>query len=210
MSRNKKMSLLLLSAALVLFIIAFAGWWYLFFGKPNPSLPRVTVSIASSSSSGTSAIAIGAASSSASTTTPAVTTPLVDGENPPLAEEQLSVDGATFNVEIASNMLEQSRGLSFRPSLAANDGMLFLFGTGSTQTFWMKDMNFALDMIWVSGNTVVGFAQNVPAPAPGTQLWQLAIYSSPSNTDKVLEVNAGTVAQYNIKVGDAVTIGPIK
>lgn len=204
------MTLILLFAALVLFIIAFGGWWYLFFGKPNPTLPRADVSIASSTPSSTPPGTVGAASSTSSTTTPAVTAPLVDGENPPLAEEQLSVDGATFNVEIASTILEQSRGLSFRPSLGANDGMLFIFGSGSTQTFWMKDMNFALDMIWISGNTVAGFAQNVPAPASGVQIWQLPLYTSPANIDKVLEVNAGTVAQYNIKVGDAVTIGPIK
>jgi len=65
-------------------------------------------------------------------------------------------------------------------------------------------------MIWISGTTVDGFAQNVPAPASGAQLWQLPVYSSPDNTDKVLEVNAGTVAKYNIKVGDAVTIGTIE
>jgi uncharacterized membrane protein (UPF0127 family) len=62
-------------------------------------------------------------------------------------------------------------------------------------------------MIWISGNTVVGFAQNVPVPTPGTALWNLPVYASPGNTDKVLEVNVGTVAKYNIKVGDAVTIG---
>lgn len=194
------MTLILLFTALVLFIIAFGAWWYLFFGRPNPPLPRADVSIASSTtipptpiSSSTIAGAAGATSNS--------------GENPMLAGEELTVDGVTFNVEIASTMLDQTRGLSFRTSLGANDGMIFLFGSGSTQTFWMKDMNFALDMIWISGNTVAGFSQNVPAPAPGAQLWQLPIYSSPANVDKVLEVNAGTVAKYNIKVGDTVTIG---
>lgn len=176
--------LMSLIAVLVLFIIAIGAWWYLFFGRANSPLPQTSVSIQ------------GAASST-----------IVVGENPPLAEEQLNIDSAIFNVEIASTSLEQTRGLSFRPSLGANDGMLFIFGAGSVQTFWMKDMNFPLDMIWISGNTVVGSAQNVPAPAP---LWNLPIYSSPGNTDKVLEVNAGTVAKYNIKVGDTVTIGPVK
>lgn len=171
-----------LLAAAILFVIAIGLWWYLFFGKPNPPLARTSVSVA-------------------------VTTPLVDGENPPLAEKALSVDGVTFNVEIAASSLEQSRGLSYRPSLGENDGMLFQFGSGNIQTFWMQGMNFPLDMIWISGTTIVGFAQNVPAPAPGTQIWQLPIYSSPNNTDKVLEVSAGTVAKYNIKVGDVVTIG---
>lgn len=180
MSRRKKIMILLLAAVLILFIIAVGAWWYLFFGRANAPLPQASVSIASSTA--------------------------VPGENPPLPGEPLSIDGATFTAEIASTSLEQTRGLSFRPSLGANDGMLFVFATGSVQSFWMKDMNFPLDMIWISGTTVVGFAQNVPAPAPGTPLWNLPVYVSPGDTDKVLEVNAGTVAKYNIRVGDAVTI----
>lgn len=178
------MTLTSLVAVLILFIIAIGAWWYLFFGRANSPLPQTSVSIQSATSS-----------------------TIVSGENPPLAEEQLNIDSATFNVEVASTSLEQTRGLSFRPSLGANDGMLFVFGAGSTQTFWMKDMNFPLDMIWISGTTVVGFTQNVPAPAAGTQLWELPIYASPANTDKVLEVSAGTVAKYNIRVGDGVVIG---
>ena len=84
--------------------------------------------------------------------------------------------------------------------------MLFTFGSGSTQTFWMKDMTFALDMIWISSGRVVGFAQNVPPPAAGTQIWQLKLYSSPPNVDTVLEVNAGTVTRDNIQIGDSVQL----
>jgi uncharacterized membrane protein (UPF0127 family) len=164
MPRRKKMMIISLATALVLFIIALGAWWYLFFGRAN--------------------------------------SPLVNG--------QLSINNATFDIEIASTTLEQTRGLSFRPSLGANDGMLFIFGAGGVQSFWMKDMNFPLDMIWISGTTVVGFAQNVPAPASSTALWSLPVYTSPNNTDKVLEVNAGTVAKYNIRVGDAVRIGATK
>jgi uncharacterized membrane protein (UPF0127 family) len=195
MSRNKKMMLILFIVALILFIVGIGIWWRVFFGTPNPPLPQTSVSILSSS---TAAVSDTASSS------------VVDGENPPLPEEQLSVDGAMFNVEIASTSLEQARGLSFRPSLGTNDGMLFIFGTGSVQTFWMQGMNFPLDMIWIRGTTVDGFTQNVPAPGPGTQVWELPIYPSPANTDKVLEVNAGTVAKYNIKVGDTVTIAPLQ
>jgi hypothetical protein len=202
MFRNKKMALYILGAVVV-FAVIVAVWWRVFFGTPNPQLPQRTISVQSSSSAGSAA----GASSSQPVGTSA---PVVDGENPPLAEETFSVDGANFNVEIASATLTQTRGLSFRPSLGANDGMLFVFSSGNIQTFWMKDMNFPLDMIWISGNTVVGFAQDVPAPAPGTQLWELPVYTSPSDTDKVLEVNSGTVAKYNIKVGDTVTIAGAK
>jgi hypothetical protein len=201
MSRRKKMMIISLAAALVLFIIAIGVWWYLFFGRANSPLPQTSVSIQSAGQGSLAAAnAAGATSSAASST-------VVPGENPPLANEQLNIDNAIFTVEIASTSLEQTRGLSFRPSLGANDGMLFIFTIGSVQSFWMKDMNFPLDMIWISGNTIVGFAQNVPAPASGTALLNLPVYLSPGNTDKVLEVNAGTVAKYNIRVGDSVTIG---
>ena len=76
----------------------------------------------------------------------------------------------------------------------------------------MKDMNFPLDMIWIgpgaNGEEVLGFAENAE-PQPGATLWGLTIYSSPDGTDKVLEVNAGTVARDSIKVDDAVQIGPL-
>jgi len=188
-----------IAVLIALFIVVFGVWWHYFFGTPNPQLSQTSVSIQSSSMP-----------AAAVTSDVAVTNPLVDGENPPLAEEPLSVDGITFNVEVASSMTEQARGLSYRPTLAANSGMLFVFGSGTIQTFWMQGMNFPLDMIWISGTTVVGSSQNAPAPAPGTQIWNLKIYASPGNTDKVLEVPAGTVAKYNIKVGDSVTIGTAK
>lgn len=123
--------------------------------------------------------------------------------NPQLPTEQISIDGHPFTVELATTMMQQATGLSFRTGLADDRGMLFIFKSGSVQNFWMKDMNFSLDMIWISGNKVVGFAQNA-APQPGDPLWKLKIYSSPDATDKVLEVTAGTVARDNIQVGDTV------
>ena len=125
--------------------------------------------------------------------------------NPPLPRETITVGATTFDVEMATTMAEQACGLSGREGLADNQGMIFLFGSGSTQTFWMKDMNFAIDMIWISDGRVVGFAQNAPPPAPGTALWQLQLYSSPPDVDTVLEVAAGTVARDNIQIGDAVS-----
>jgi len=128
--------------------------------------------------------------------------------NPPLPRQTITISTATgpvqFDVEMATTMAEQACGLSGRKGLSDNQGMLFVFGSGSTQTFWMKDMTFALDMIWISGNQVIGVTQNVPPPASGALLWQLKLYSSPPDTDTVLEVNAGTVVRDNIQVGDAV------
>ena len=193
------MMTLIIGTAIALILIGAGIWLLVSLSRPNPPLPRQQVTIVPSAATSTRAIA--SASTTAASSTNADTN---EDMNPPLPTEQLTIDGAVFDVEIASTTMEQARGLSNRPSLGANQGMLFIFSTPGTQSFWMKDMNFPLDMIWIGGNTVVGFSQNDPAEpnvaSPSN------IYFSPSNTDKVLEVNAGTVAKYNIQVGDSVQI----
>lgn len=132
--------------------------------------------------------------------------------NPPLPQNTVKIGNVTFAVEVASTTATRARGLSYRANLAEGTGMLFIFDSPGIQNFWMKDMNFALDMIWIgpnasgTGEEVLGVAQNAE-PQPGSPLWQLTIYNSPDGTDKVLEVNAGTVLRDGIKVGDAVQVG---
>ncbi|MDP2598198.1 MAG: DUF192 domain-containing protein [Candidatus Liptonbacteria bacterium] len=130
--------------------------------------------------------------------------------NPQLRKTEIMIGTNTFNVEVASTTLELARGLSGREGLAPGTGMLFLFNgiinRPGIQHFWMKDMRFPLDIIWISGDKVVGFSENVPPPASGTSSGDLVIYNSPDNTDKVLEVNAGTVEKGGIKVGDPAVV----
>jgi len=125
------------------------------------------------------------------------------GAPPSFAVDQVRVGNATFAVELATTTAEQEQGLSFRKNLAEESGLLFIFNPG-IQNFWMKDMNFPIDIIWIANNKVVGFVQDA-APEPGTPLQGLAIYTSPDDVNQVLEVNAGTVAQDDITVGDTVT-----
>ena len=205
MSYNTKMALFIVGVALM--VIACAGVWWLFFShRMNPQLPETTVQIsgvepgASSASGDGSTIPAGTSSLSVATSAG-----VQSGENPHLATESLKIRSTTFTVEIASTMLQKNDGLSFRPDLAPGHGMIFLFSSPGVQGFWMKDMNFALDMIWIGNGKVLGFTQNA-APQPGAQPWQLKIYSSPKGTDTVLEVPAGTVASDDIRVGDSVVI----
>lgn len=129
--------------------------------------------------------------------------------NPALRTARVTIRNAVFSAEVASTAIEQTRGLSGRVSLGQGDGMLFPFGSPAVQNFWMKDMNFAIDMIWIGGGKVLGFAENA-VPQPGTPLWGLKIYSSPNGVDTVFEVNAGTVAKDGIKIGDVVTVAGVE
>lgn len=125
--------------------------------------------------------------------------------NPPLPQNTLTVGQNVFKVEVASTMMQQTLGLSGRPKLAERTGMFFIFNSRGVQNFWMKDMNFPIDIIWIANNKVAGFAENAQ-PQPGVSLAGLKIFTSPDGVDKVLEVNAGTVKKDGIKVGDAVTM----
>jgi uncharacterized protein len=124
-------------------------------------------------------------------------------QNPPLKKSTVIIGEHEFIVEIADNMVTRAKGLSGREGLGENEGMFFIFSSSSYQGFWMKDMNFSIDIVWISENKVVGFAESVP-PEQTRILTGLKIYYPPEPVDKVLEINGGLVSKYNIKSGDIV------
>ena len=95
-----------------------------------------------------------------------------------------------------------------RKSMADNQGMLFEFSPPSQPAFWMKQMNFNLDFIWIKNNKIIFITENVPAPVRiNSQLRiHLPLYYPPSTVDEVLEVNAGWAKKNNIAVGDEVKL----
>ncbi len=117
----------------------------------------------------------------------------------------VTIHGHTFNAEVAGTMLSRNKGLSGRPSFAADAAMLFIFNMPSRYGFWMKDMQFPIDIIWIRLGKVIGFSENA-APEPGKNILNLTAYYPPGNIDRVLEVSAGTVQKYGFTVGDSVQI----
>jgi len=116
------------------------------------------------------------------------------------------IGSTTFNAEIADTLSLRMKGLSGRRRLADNAGMLFIFPTVSEQSFWMKDMNFPIDIIWILEGKVIGIEKDV-ATEPGKSVFALKSYPSPGPIDQVLEINAGLAERYGIKAGDAVRVG---
>lgn len=78
--------------------------------------------------------------------------------------------------------------------------MLFVFPKDGTYSFWMKDMLFAIDIIWLDANARVVFAAEhvVPESYP-------AIFTPHTAARYVLELPAGFVAEHHIGVGDVLT-----
>jgi len=113
---------------------------------------------------------------------------------------EVRINDQTFNVDVADNMMSRAQGLSGREKLNDDEGVLFVFGTSSIQGFWMKDMKFPIDIIWIKGERIVGFEENVQPESEKT-VFRLTVYYSPEAVDRVLEVNAGIVARNGFKVG---------
>lgn len=112
----------------------------------------------------------------------------------------LSIGEVSLNVAFAPLPPEQELGLSGTKSLGADQGMLFLFPSAINQSFWMKDMNYPIDIIWLGADkTVVDVSKNVdPKSYPKT-------FSPKVPAQYVLEVNAGFSDLNNVTEGTIVT-----
>ncbi len=122
-----------------------------------------------------------------------------------IVKKNLTVGSQTFEVGIADNAVTRAKGLSGRPSLAEKEGLYFIFSSPGNNGFWMKDMNFPIDIVWISGGKVIGFSENLQ-PEPNKSIFSLPVYYPPGAVDRVLEINAGTVAKYGLQAGDAVNL----
>lgn len=91
-----------------------------------------------------------------------------------------------FKVEIMDSPIKWQQGLSGRKSICMDCGMLFVFPDKQIREFWMKDMNFSLDIIWITDNRVVGVERAVPAP---TKTELPVVVKSPEAVNFVLEIN---------------------
>ena len=115
----------------------------------------------------------------------------------------VTVGDAEFEVEIVHEPATRIKGLSGRDSLRAMSGMLFVFESGVASPFWMKEMHFPLDFVWIGkGCEVVDTTINVPPPADSSS--PLRLYESASPAVYTLEVNAGEIEKLGIQTGDPV------
>lgn len=113
----------------------------------------------------------------------------------------VAVGGQALTVDLATTPAEREQGLSGRKSLAENEGMLFVFPQDGAYKFWMKEMNFPLDIIWLSVDGTVVYIE--PGLAPSTYPNS---YGPTGPARYVLEVNAGFAAAHGLKVGDHVAL----
>ena len=115
----------------------------------------------------------------------------------------VKIGNTTIVAEVAFTSEERSTGLSGRKHLSEGRGMLFYYSDSRPKGFWMKDMLFDIDILWIGEDcTVIKIDNKVPSPSSSTA--ELKIYQAPKLSRSVLELSAGQAELLGLKTGDKV------
>ena len=106
--------------------------------------------------------------------------------------------GEEIPVEVADTLKKRSLGLGKRTSLKKGWGMLFVFEKRKPHRFWMKDMQFPLDIIWLDNHRIVHSIHNAQ---PVNSKVEPEVMTSPVPVNFVLEIAAGRAAKLQLKTG---------
>jgi len=101
-----------------------------------------------------------------------------------------------FKVELAVTPQQRQRGLMYRQDMAADAGMLFLFDREAPRSFWMKNTFIPLDLLFIDAEGVI--VSIAPDAIPHDE----SPIPSHVPAAAVLELNAGTVENLGLSVGD--------
>lgn len=112
----------------------------------------------------------------------------------------IKIGSEYYELEWVSTAEKLQLGLSGRDGLEDNSGMIFVFPDERDQCIWMKDMKFALDIIWLNPEkNIIAIEQNVsPETYPNQYCHGPAKY--------VIELNAGDAESAKIEVGQRVNL----
>ena len=105
---------------------------------------------------------------------------------------------ARLDIEFATSEYETQTGLMYRKSMQPNRGMLFIFENESQRSFYMKNTEFALDIIYINSAYKIVSIQKNAKPFDKSSL------PSQAPAKYVLEVNAGQSDIWGIEAGDVI------
>jgi uncharacterized membrane protein (UPF0127 family) len=119
-----------------------------------------------------------------------------------LPQVPLTIRSATgehrFTVAVAATAEQQEKGLMFRSSLGADEGMIFPYEPAQNVAFWMKNTFIPLDLIFIRSDGTIVRITNAKA-------MDLTPLPSGEPVAAVLEIRGGRAAELGIKEGDIAT-----
>jgi uncharacterized membrane protein (UPF0127 family) len=115
-------------------------------------------------------------------------------------EGVIAIDKHEITVDIAKTAQERVRGLSGRDAICETCGMIFVFDDMDVRHFWMKEMVFDIDVVWITDDRIIGLTEHVSHSGQ-----ERSVFVSPGPVNRVLELPAGYIADHGISVGQKVT-----
>ncbi len=114
---------------------------------------------------------------------------------------RISLGDKEIIAEIVDTPKERIRGLSGRKNLGENEGMIFVFSDQDYREFWMKDMNFSIDIFFVDkNNKIIDVLINIsPDTFP-------AKFKSRSPAKYAIETKNGSIKEPKLLLGSYIFI----
>lgn len=111
----------------------------------------------------------------------------------------VTVNGKIYNVDVADTSYTLKKGLSGKTRLGESEGMIFIFGKPDKYGFWMKEMNFPIDIIWIGEDFEVNHIERRVEPSTYP-----TVFYPEEDSLYVLELSSGQSDLLGLKKGDKV------
>lgn len=115
-------------------------------------------------------------------------------------------DGSEYEVTILREEKELIRGLSGTQSLPENQMILFDFGYDDFHGIWMKDMNYAIDIIWLDKNGRVVYLVEDALPESYRNESDATIFRPNQRSRYVIEAISGTIKKTGLTINDRIKL----
>jgi uncharacterized membrane protein (UPF0127 family) len=108
----------------------------------------------------------------------------------------ITLGDQSLQASVADSPRTREQGLSGTPYLPTGMVKLFVFEESATWSFWMKDMNYPIDIVWLDENKTVVHIESGVAP---DSFPQSLVPTVPARY--VIETTAGFTEAYHVSIG---------
>lgn len=107
----------------------------------------------------------------------------------------------SFRVELADDEAERAQGLMFRKSLPQGSGMLFIYDSPRTVSFWMRNTYIPLDLVFLDQAGVIRHIHRNARPLDETPIPGAAVGDPDPHRRMILEIAGGEADRLGLAVG---------
>ena len=109
-----------------------------------------------------------------------------------------------LDMEVADNSYTRAKGLMYRKKMKKGSGMLFIFDSERRYSFWMLNMQFSIDLIWLDRDMrVVDITKDA---VPSHSIFSSRSYSPKAPAMYVIETCSGFASSSKLKPGNKIKI----